>query len=96
MRRTGDRFPHSFSIEATGDFEGTGEWRLRQDGEFVDLTYDWKVPAEKPLLRALSFVLKPIFAANHRWAMRQGEPAAGTRSAELEPAVHCQRGVQPA
>jgi len=25
------------------------------------------------LLRWLSFVFKPIFAANHRWAMAQGE-----------------------
>jgi hypothetical protein len=25
------------------------------------------------LLRYLSFVFKPLFAANHRWAMAQGE-----------------------
>lgn len=73
MRRIADRFPHGFIIEATGDFEGSGEWTLRQDGEFVDLFYDWKIRAEKPLLRALSFLLRPAFAANHRWAMRQGE-----------------------
>jgi hypothetical protein len=29
--------------------------------------------AEKPLLRNLSFLLKPLFEANHRWAMAQGE-----------------------
>ena len=28
--------------------------------------------AEKPLLRRLSFALKPIFSWNHRWAMARG------------------------
>jgi len=39
----------------------------------VNLTYDWRIRAEKPLLRWLSPLLKPLFAANHRWAMAQGE-----------------------
>ena len=29
--------------------------------------------AEKALLRNFSFIIKPIFAANHRWAMAKGE-----------------------
>jgi hypothetical protein len=37
------------------------------------IEYDWKIRAEKPLLRSFSFLLKPIFAANHRWAMARGE-----------------------
>lgn len=65
--------PHGWRIEAQGDFVGRGIWTLSQDGQFVDATYDWKIHAEKPLLRALSFALKPIFRANHLWAMRTGE-----------------------
>jgi hypothetical protein len=67
------RYPRGFTIVATGDFEGRGEWTFEQSGRFVDITYDWRIRAEKPLLRYLSFVMKPIFAANHRWAMAQGE-----------------------
>jgi hypothetical protein len=67
------RYPYGFTIVATGDFDGRGIWRFRQDGPFVDLTYDWQLHAEKPLLRNLSFAMKPLFEANHRWAMRQGE-----------------------
>jgi hypothetical protein len=67
------RYPHGFTLIATGDFEGRGEWTFVQDGPFVNITYDWRISAEKPLLRNLSFVLKPLFAANHRWAMAQGE-----------------------
>jgi hypothetical protein len=33
------------------------------------------VRVNKPLLRRLSFLLKALFAANHRWAMARGEEA---------------------
>jgi hypothetical protein len=65
--------PHGFTLEAIGDFVGRGVWTLQQDGPVVDVTYDWRIRAEKPLLRLFSFVLKPIFAANHHWAMKKGE-----------------------
>ena len=61
------------TLEAYGDFAGHGAWTIEQDGPYVSLIYDWKVRAEKPLLRYLSFLMKPIFAANHRWAMARGE-----------------------
>lgn len=67
------RYPRGFSLEAWGDFTGRGVWTLEQEGEFVNVTYDWKISADKPLLRRLSFLLKPIFSANHRWAMQRGE-----------------------
>jgi hypothetical protein len=67
------RYPHGFTIVANGDFEGRGVWTLEQDDAFVDVTYDWRLRAEKPLLRDLSFLLRPLFEANHRWAMAQGE-----------------------
>ncbi len=71
--RVTERKPDGFIIEALGDFVGRGEWTLMQDGDFADIVYDWRIRAEKPLLRLLSPLLKPIFAANHRWAMARGE-----------------------
>jgi len=67
------RHPHGFTIVADGDFEGKGSWTFEQRGPAVDITFDWRIRAEKPLLRWLSFLMKPIFAANHRWAMARGE-----------------------
>lgn len=67
------RYPHGFAIVATGDFDGRGVWTFEQDGAFVNITYDWRLRAEKPLLRNLSPLLKPLFEANHRWAMARGE-----------------------
>ncbi len=62
-----------FALAATGDFVGRGEWTFRQEGATVAITYDWRIRADKPLLRYLSFVMKPLFSANHIWAMRMGE-----------------------
>ena len=43
--------PSTSAIEATGDFVGRGIWTITQDGAFVNATYDWRIRAEKPLLR---------------------------------------------
>ncbi len=67
------RSPHGFTIVARGDFDGRGVWTFEQDGRFVDIVFDWRIRAEKPLVRNLSFLLKPLFEANHRWAMARGE-----------------------
>lgn len=67
------RYPYGFTIAAGGEFDGRGAWTFEQDGRFVNITYDWRLRPEKPLLRNLSFLLKPVFKTNHRWAMTQGE-----------------------
>jgi hypothetical protein len=76
---TESRRPSGFKLVAHGDFEGTGVWTIRQEGEVAEATYDWRISAAKPLLRYGTFVFRPIFAANHRWAM-----ARGLESLELE------------
>lgn len=62
-----------FALTAAGDLSGTGRWTFGQDGPEVVITYDWRVGASKPLLRRLTWLLRPVFAANHRWAMARGE-----------------------
>jgi hypothetical protein len=73
FRVTENRRPHGFALEAWGDFVGRGAWRFEQRGDQVRASYDWRIRADKPLLRWLSFLLKPCFSLNHRWAMAQGE-----------------------
>jgi hypothetical protein len=65
--------PNGYTLEAWGDFAGRGIWHFEQDGDWVNVAYDWKIRAEKPLLKTFSGLMKPIFAANHRWAMQKGE-----------------------
>lgn len=73
FRVTEAAYPSGFALEAWGDFVGRGVWRFEQDGDRVDITYDWSIQADKPLLRRLSWLFKPVFSANHRWAMAKGE-----------------------
>jgi hypothetical protein len=73
FRVTESRRPFALAIEAAGDFAGRGVWRFEQSGAWVDLTYDWKIRFGKRGLAIFSPLLAPVFAANHRWAMRRGE-----------------------
>ena len=72
--------PDGFVIEAKGDFVGRGVWSLREavaadapGGPVTIVQYDWRIRAEKGILKTFSFLMKPIFAANHRWAMARGD-----------------------
>jgi hypothetical protein len=75
-----------FTLVAWGDFDGSGIWTFEQDGEWVNIQYDWNIKAEKPLLRYFSFIMKPIFSANHRWAMAKGEESLKLELARLHAA----------
>jgi hypothetical protein len=99
LRVTESRHPHGFTLEAEGDFDGRGIWEFVQDGSCVHIRYDWKIRADKPLLRTLSFAFKPVFEANHRWAMHQGEKSLSlelerrrTRSGDYAAAIPPPRG----
>lgn len=70
---TESRYPERFGFDATGDFHGRGLWTLSQDGGSVNVTFDWAIRAEKPLLQRLAPLMRPLLASNHRWAMAQGE-----------------------
>ncbi|HEY6012552.1 MAG TPA: SRPBCC family protein [Candidatus Limnocylindrales bacterium] len=78
--------PTGFRLDAEGDFVGRGIWTLRAElgeddpgGPLTAVAYDWLIVAEKGILKTLSPIMKPIFSANHHWAMAQGE-----RSLRLE------------
>lgn len=68
-----DDRPSRIRLEAWGDFVGEGVWTFEPTSSGTRATYDWRIRADKPLLRSLSWLLKPVFSANHRWAMNQGE-----------------------
>ena len=61
-----------FAFRAEGDFTGTGRWIFRQDGSELVLALDWRISVNKPVVRRFSWLLRPIFAANHRWARARG------------------------
>ena len=73
FRTVESHYPYGFKMEADGDLEGTGIWIFEQDGDHVNVTYDWTISANKAIIRSLSFLLKPIFRSNHNWTMKRGE-----------------------
>jgi hypothetical protein len=95
LEQTESRYPYGSTLIATGDFDGRGIWTFEQDGRFVNISYDWRLNAEKPLLRNLSFLLKPVFEANHRWAMDQGEQSLTLELARRRATSDAQRAQVP-
>lgn len=69
------RRPQTLALEAFGDLEGEGVWTIKKEkgSKYCQVVYDWSIKAEKPLFKYFSFILKPIFAYNHEWAMHRGE-----------------------
>jgi hypothetical protein len=90
------QYPYGFTLEAWGDLAGRGIWTFAQNGEWVDITYDWNIRADKPLFKYLSFLLKPIFGANHLWAMRMGEESLKLELMRRHASTSEQRALIPA
>jgi uncharacterized protein YndB with AHSA1/START domain len=88
--------PHRLVIRATGDFAGRGIWTFEPEGEFLNVAFDWKLTADKPLLRYLSFLLKPVFSANHVWAMERGRESLELELARLRARTPEERSRIPA
>jgi uncharacterized protein YndB with AHSA1/START domain len=65
--------PRRFRMTLSGDFVGSGEWTLEEVDGGTRATLDWRPAVEKPLVKHLTPVLRPLFRANHVWAMRRGQ-----------------------
>jgi uncharacterized protein YndB with AHSA1/START domain len=76
--------PNGFEVDVDGDLRGHGTWTLTPRDGKVHVRFDWKVFADRPLLRYLTPVLRPLFRWNHneaiKVAMRNLEPYARSRA----------------
>jgi quercetin dioxygenase-like cupin family protein/uncharacterized protein YndB with AHSA1/START domain len=76
--------PHVIEGETEGDLRGRGIWTLTGENGGTHVRFDWRVHADRPLLRALTPVLRPALRWNHNWAIaraREGlEPYARLRA----------------
>jgi uncharacterized protein YndB with AHSA1/START domain len=77
--------------DVKGDLRGRGVWTLTPLGDGTHVRFDWRVFADRPLLRILTPVMRPAFAWNHAWAIaraRDGlEPYARRLAASRPPTV---------
>jgi uncharacterized protein YndB with AHSA1/START domain len=65
--------PTRIRSRLSGDFEGTGEWRLYDDGEVTRVELDWRPVVNKTGVKQLTPALRPLFRSNHAWTMRRGQ-----------------------
>src|SRR3954470_774886 len=79
--------PHVVAGEVDGDLRGAGVWTLTETPAGTHVRFDWRVHADRPLLRVLTPVLRPAFRWNHAWAIKQAvaglEPYARKRAAAV-------------
>jgi uncharacterized protein YndB with AHSA1/START domain/mannose-6-phosphate isomerase-like protein (cupin superfamily) len=78
--------PHVLEGDVTGDLCGRGLWTLTPIADGTHVRFDWRVFADRPLLRTLTPVLRPLFRWNHDYAISRAK-------AGLEPYA---RGTSPA
>jgi len=81
--------PERFEVSVVGDLTGKGVWTLSPRGGRVHVHFDWRVIADRPLLRYLTPVLRPVFRWNHNWSVQRAieglEPFAQGPAAPAEP-----------
>ena len=61
--------PREFEVSVVGDLTGRGVWTLTPSDGRVHIHFDWRVIADRPLLRYLTPVLRPVFRWNHNWSI---------------------------
>ena len=69
---------------ASGELEGSGIWRLSQDGDTTTAEYTWAVRTASRWMNLLAPIARPAFAWNHDYVMTRGaEGLARLLNAEL-------------
>ena len=65
--------PRLIEADVVGDLRGRGVWTLTPGEGGTHVRFDWQVFADRPLLRYLTPVLRPLFRANHNWAIARAK-----------------------
>jgi len=80
--------PREFEVDVVGDLAGRGVWTLTPHNGRVHVRFDWRVLADRPLLRYLTPILRPVFRWNHNWSIKRAIDGLGpyVRSARGAPA----------
>jgi uncharacterized protein YndB with AHSA1/START domain len=61
--------PNRVEAKVVGDLAGVGIWTLTPNDAGTHVQFDWRVNADRPFIRFLTPVLRPLFRWNHNWAI---------------------------
>ncbi|TCO83500.1 uncharacterized protein YndB with AHSA1/START domain [Plasticicumulans lactativorans] len=98
MRSTAVEPPRLLAGEARGDLRGRGCWQLTEIAGGTCVRYAWSVDVDKPWMRLLAPLARPLFVWNHDALMRAGgEGLARRLGVPLLRHARCEGGgVSPA
>jgi len=65
--------PRVIAADVDGDLRGHGRWTLTPTSSGTHVRFDWRVHADRPLLRAPTPVLRPVLRWNHDWAIARAK-----------------------
>jgi len=65
--------PNLIRFDADGDLRGKGSWIFREVENGTEVIFDWRVAANKRTIRWFSFLLKPLFRANHHYCVMKAK-----------------------
>jgi hypothetical protein len=79
--------PSVVEADVEGDLRGHGKWTLTPLApDRTHVRFDWRVYADRPLLKGLTPALRPALRWNHNWAIARAmeglEPYARARARE--------------
>jgi hypothetical protein len=72
LRTLGKERPRRIALEAKGDLTGLVVWTVTPTDSWVEIAFALEVAANQPPLGRWSWLLRPVFTANLRWAMARG------------------------
>jgi hypothetical protein len=87
--------PFACALSLEGDVQGQGEWRLVQDGPYVEARLAWRVRTRNRAAGAALLVLAPLLQAEYGWAMRKGEIAIQLELRRRHAATARERAMVP-
>ena len=77
--------PDRLDVAVEGDLTGRGVWQLSERGGNVHVSFDWRVLADKLLLRLFTPVLRPLFRWNHNWSIERAREGLEPFARETRP-----------
>ena len=65
--------PREFEVSVEGDLSGRGVWTVTPTARGAHVRFEWRVNAQRPLLRVLTPIVKPLLRWNHHWAIQRAQ-----------------------
>jgi quercetin dioxygenase-like cupin family protein/uncharacterized protein YndB with AHSA1/START domain len=85
--------PRRVVAEVDGDLRGRGTWTFTSAPQGTHVRFDWQVHADRPLLRVLTPILRPLLRWNHNWAIARAKAGLEPYARSARPRYDARAGV---